>query len=236
VETPVRLELPLPATRIFAPLSGYYGCGELEDGSLHCWGENTYGQLGTGMRGETCLENAPGDLYCSPLPSRALLDVPAERYAFGELHACAVTVDGALYCWGYGGGGQLGLQAELLSECIAGRLCSPLPQPVPTESPVVDIALGARYTCVLQQDGRVLCWGWGNPLNPVDDSEEKRLDCVFSDTPCEVDPSWEGSAERIFTTQYDRLCVLTSEKELHCLRRFETGSRLILAGPVQVEE
>jgi alpha-tubulin suppressor-like RCC1 family protein len=236
VELPARVELPLPATALFAAGSGFYSCAVLQDGALYCWGENTYGQLGAGEPGESCPEGGGDELYCSVTPLASGFEQQAELYAFGELHACAVTADGELYCWGYGARGQLGLEVELLSECADGRLCSPSPQLVPTESRTLDVAVGSRFTCVLQEDERVLCWGWGNPKKPVEDPEAQRLDCVFSDTPCQVEPSWEGSPERIFITQYDKLCVLTSEKELHCVRKFKSGSRVILMEPLLVEE
>lgn len=237
VELPARVELPLPATRLFAPGSGFYSCAVLQDGALYCWGENTYGQLGAGELGEqVCLEGLPRETYCSVAPLRVGIDQPVERYAFGELHACAMTAEGALYCWGFGANGQLGLTDLLLEECAEDRLCSTSPQQVPIESRPLDIALGSRFTCVLEEEGRVLCWGWGNPKNPVDDAEAQRLDCVFAYDHCEVEPSWEGSAERIFVTQYDKLCVLTSEKELYCVRKFEAGSRTILAEPLLVVE
>ncbi len=236
VELPARVELPAPAVRLFAAPGAFYTCASLEDGSLYCWGDNSYGQLGGGETEEVCIDAGPSELRCSVTPVEVGLEQPVQLAAFGERHACAVTADGALFCWGYAASGQLGADIELLQPCPNRALCSPEPLPLAVESRALDIALGTRFTCVLQSDGRVLCWGWGNPANPIDNPEAQRMDCVFAAAPCEVKPDWAGSAARIFVTQYDTLCVLTSAGEVHCLRKFESGpSRYIQANAMLVE-
>lgn len=37
-----------------------------------------------------------------------LRDKDIRKFACGERHSCALTTEGALYTWGYGGDGQLG--------------------------------------------------------------------------------------------------------------------------------
>jgi alpha-tubulin suppressor-like RCC1 family protein len=44
--TPVAITLPRPATTIAS--GSYHACAILEDGTVYCWGINTYGQLGDG--------------------------------------------------------------------------------------------------------------------------------------------------------------------------------------------
>ena len=237
VQLPARVELPAAAAELFAAPGGFNTCALLEDGSLHCWGDNSYGQLGNGETSEPCAGTGASAFRCSAVPVEVDLDLPVKRAALGERHACAVTADDSLYCWGYAGSGQLAAPIDWLQQCPNFALCSADPLPVAVESPpLLKIALGARFTCVLQADGRVLCWGWGDPANPIDNPNAQRMDCVFSEKFCEVKRDWEGSATGIFVTQYETLCVITSAGEVYCLSRFESGpNRYILSDAMLVE-
>jgi len=79
-------------------LGGYHSCVLLTDGTVKCWGENIYGQLGNGTT--------------TPQTSTTPVDVSgittATSIALGFHHACALLTDGAVMCWGYNFYGQLG--------------------------------------------------------------------------------------------------------------------------------
>lgn len=62
-----------------------------------CWGSNGSGQLGTGS---TDPATSPSAVTFDPLD---VLSIHA-----GELHTCALTYDGAAFCWGSNDSGQLG--------------------------------------------------------------------------------------------------------------------------------
>ncbi len=74
----------------------------------------------------------------------------AAAVAAGDVHACAVTSDGGLLCWGKNDAGQLGPGA-------AGLLRSARPVTVFTAG-VTAVAAGGRHTCAVQ-GGLVRCWG-----------------------------------------------------------------------------
>ncbi len=81
------LGLPGPA---FSVAAGYdFTCALLESGAVYCWGCNDYGQLGNGTT------EASG----APLVVTGL-DAGVVHLAAGHSHACAVTADGRLLCWG----------------------------------------------------------------------------------------------------------------------------------------
>jgi hypothetical protein len=103
-------------------------CGELA-GTLACW-------------------DRPGLVALLPQAVEGLSDVVA--YAVGGGHACAVTADGQVACWGANHRGQLG------DGTLEPR---DLPVTVPGVDGAVAVAAGDAHTCALRGDGLVLCWG-----------------------------------------------------------------------------
>lgn len=69
--------------------SGGATCGTPSSGTSVCWGLNVFGKLGTGTRQE---------LSTTPLPISGGRRFTA--FAGGEHHYCALTADGAAWCWG----------------------------------------------------------------------------------------------------------------------------------------
>lgn len=67
----------------------------------------------------------------------------------GNEHACAVR-DGALYCWGSGADGRLGLGDSDARDT---------PERVGSDQDWVSIATGAEHSCALKNDGSVWCFG-----------------------------------------------------------------------------
>jgi alpha-tubulin suppressor-like RCC1 family protein len=72
-------------------------CAVDVEGVAHCWGHNNYGRLGRA--------SLPGP---QPAPARVLGDIEFAAISAGRLHTCGLGRSGALYCWGFGGFGQLG--------------------------------------------------------------------------------------------------------------------------------
>lgn len=75
---------------------GEHTCGVKSDGSLWCWGNNEYGQLGDNTTSDRNVPNRVGD---------------ASQWSVvtaGEDFTCAFTDDGSLWCWGWNMFGQIG--------------------------------------------------------------------------------------------------------------------------------
>jgi len=72
-------------------------CGTPVAGPSVCWGLNQWGKLGIGQR-----------LELSTSPRVIVGARKFASFAAGEGHFCALTTDGATYCWGQGTQGQLG--------------------------------------------------------------------------------------------------------------------------------
>ena len=123
-------------------------CAVTSDGGAYCWGFGRYGNLGDG--------SASG--YSSPVAvttTGALAGKKVTQVAAGNVHTCALTSDGGVYCWGYNGSGGLGdgttaqrnvPTAVVTSGALAGKT-------------VTQISAGGYHTCALTSDGGLYCWG-----------------------------------------------------------------------------
>lgn len=117
-------------------------CGLGADGSAFCWGDDSYGQLGTGLGG-------PGAR--SPVPQRVVGGLRFVHLSAGGFHTCASTLEGEAYCWGDNAFGQLGSGM--------GR-SSAEPVPVAADVAVTHLDAGAEHTCGIDAAGGVWCWGY----------------------------------------------------------------------------
>ena len=116
-------------------------CAALSDGTVACWGANSYGQLGDG----TTMPRS------TPRVVSGLDDAVA--VAAGDRHSCALKSDGSVWCWGDNAFGQLG-------NGMTGLSTSPVR--VRDLSDVADVVSGpatGRHSCALRRDGELWCWG-----------------------------------------------------------------------------
>lgn len=107
-------------------------------GVVWAWGDNEYGQLGTGNRNT------------SPLPVQVKGLTGVVAIAAGAYHSVAVRDDGTVWVWGYNADGQLGTGSTSDSH---------VPVRLDTIQGVRSAAAGVGYTLFLKGDGTV--WGCG---------------------------------------------------------------------------
>jgi alpha-tubulin suppressor-like RCC1 family protein len=110
-------------------------CAITTGGGVKCWGDNSYGELGSGETGPGyCLLN-----YCS----RAPLDVTGlnsgvAAVSAGTRRTCGLVIGNALKCWGFNLSGQLGNGTTVHSDTPADviGLTGPKPTPTPSATPL----------------------------------------------------------------------------------------------------
>lgn len=71
----------------------------------------------------------------------------------GRTHSCAMSISGAVFCWGAGLNGQLGRSDALDSE---------LPVSVDIDVPFATLASGGSTNCGVLQTAALFCWGWNH--------------------------------------------------------------------------
>jgi alpha-tubulin suppressor-like RCC1 family protein len=126
----------------------------LIDGEVQCWGDNRYGQL------------AQGSATMHPAPREIAGDHRWSRLVASNAHACGITTDGELYCWGstlegasinvVSGTDQVpcGLHAD--TPCNVDR-----PALVPFHPKADEVGVGSSHTCA-RNGTAITCWGRNN--------------------------------------------------------------------------
>src|SRR5439155_6724 len=137
--TPVEVIGITTATAVTA--GGYHACALLQNGSVRCWGQNDYGQLGDGA--VITPQTRPPTPRPSPNPVEVRGITTAVPIKAGIFHTCALLRDGTMQCWGWNDYFQLGEPAAVNA--------SSTPVTVSGITPAA-LAPGAEHTCVLLRD------------------------------------------------------------------------------------
>ncbi|MBZ0233261.1 MAG: hypothetical protein K8M05_13105 [Deltaproteobacteria bacterium] len=148
---------------------GAHTCARIDDGTVRCWGLNSFGQGGGGVA------NAPMDggvdeyvlprTYPTPnvvsgLPSANRATVIGAGGAYrSDGVSCAAMNDMQMWCWGIDKSQQLGRGGATRMGDISPAPARPVPAPVASISDVKDISVGVRNACAVFESGSVACWG-----------------------------------------------------------------------------
>jgi len=120
---------------------GGHTCALMQDATIRCWGNNTYGQLGVNS---TTSSSRPLTVNLAGV----------RQVVTGPDHTCALTLGGLVYCWGLNNQGQVG--DGTLTNRSTPTLVSGL-------SGIAQIAVGGAdgygHSCALLASGQVRCWG-----------------------------------------------------------------------------
>ncbi|MFW6079467.1 MAG: RCC1 domain-containing protein [Gemmatimonadota bacterium] len=135
-------------TAVAAGRSSDFNCGLDTSGRAHCWGLDGHAQLGDGDG--PAPDSCPAGDECSRTPVPVDGDLSFDALALGRRHACGLSADGTVFCWGNRGYGQVGDGA---------RGYVPWPRPVVGGLDFASISAGGGFTCGVDASGAAHCWG-----------------------------------------------------------------------------
>lgn len=120
------------------------------EGKVYAWGNNRFGQLGTGN--SQTMPNTAEPVEISALSDKHVVGI----YAGGDT-SFAVCQDGTLYGWGMNYVGQLA-DADLDYKDLPAQIAIP-------DMQVLSVAAGSGHTialCYSETEAKTSLWGWGN--------------------------------------------------------------------------
>ena len=126
-----------------------FACAVTENSSVVCWGRTDYGQTGIGVEGEMAYHNMT---YVDALDGMGIVEVSAHLD-----HACGLTSQGTVYCWGSNVEGQIG------NGQIGGSVLVPTQAILPQGVVAKSLSQGpSSHTCIISTDGDLYCWGYNS--------------------------------------------------------------------------
>jgi alpha-tubulin suppressor-like RCC1 family protein len=125
---------------------GGFACA-LDGPSVRCWGTNQDGQLGRDTNG-----------LSDPFPGTVSVPGPAIDVGVGDRHACALTDQLHLFCWGADDVGQLTGQESIGPGFPGQVVVSPLTTDLER---ITSLGVGRTRTCGVAADGLIYCHGAG---------------------------------------------------------------------------
>jgi serine/threonine protein kinase/alpha-tubulin suppressor-like RCC1 family protein len=197
-------EAPVPATASFPigpsadvlSVGAAHACLVSFGGSLHCWGDNSAGQLGDATD--------VGRLR----PVRVLGEFAFVQVSAGTAHSCAVTTVGDAYCWGSDSRGQLGDGTTV-------RRTAPVR--VAGSDRYRLVASGGAHSCGITSRSDVVCWGANDRAQLGDLSS-----APFRSVPGPVRVG-SGGAVTALATGLAHSCALASDGQAYCWGANDAG-------------
>jgi len=144
--SPVSVNLGSGTTALQLSAGGRYTCALVQNSSIACWGQNAAGQLGDNS---TLSSTSP--VYPNLPAGRTAIEISA-----GASTTCAILDNAsAAMCWGDGGGGRLGNDAQSSTP----DSLVPVYVSLPSERTVTSISIGYYHGCAILDNGSAMCWG-----------------------------------------------------------------------------
>ncbi|PKQ30520.1 MAG: hypothetical protein CVT62_13450 [Actinobacteria bacterium HGW-Actinobacteria-2] len=164
-----------------------HSCAVTSAGTVTCWGNNNYGQLG----------RTPQNANFGPQVIAGLSNV-AEVGA-GASMSCARTTAGEVWCWGANNVGQLGNGTT--DDSVT-------PTKVFGLANVIQLAVGRHHACALTSAGAVGCWGY-NEYGQLGDGS-------FAASTVPVGVAGLSSGVSYVSTSNDTVCAVVTGGAVKC--------------------
>jgi len=162
-------------------------CALRTDDTLHCWGSDSFGQLG---------DDADDDGAVERFVATWVNDWDA--VVTGWVHSCALDPDGKAWCWGWNIYGAAGPHAETIQT---------KPIEVDDEATWTALAAAQHHTCGIRQDKSLWCWGLNDEGELGDGTPSATGDLVQVGT----DTDWIALA-----TGREHTCAIKEDHSLWC--------------------
>ncbi|MDF1520933.1 MAG: hypothetical protein RQ728_08965 [Brevefilum sp.] len=175
----------------------YVSCGISTTGAAYCWGDNFYGELGHVEDPAIASSNVPVTVDTLGSNVRSI--------STGYAHACAVTTNNDLYCWGYNNRGQIGNGNT--DNVFAPALIL---------SDVADVSVGGSHTCALMTNEGIMCWGINSDCQLGDGTADPENCTGYQTSPSYVTNLGSGSGVTVIDGDFDHTCALMSDLSIKC--------------------
>jgi len=169
-------------------------CAINDENEIHCWGKNSYGQIGTD---EDYFQKSIAEVITEPRQSWVSLSA-------GNQNTCAIDNHGELYCWG-------------LNLAISYR-----PVRISPENSWKEIirSNNKSATCAINSDDSLWCWGHGSygQLGNGDEFSRKYPEKVVAGDPDADVQTWKDVKFYGY-----RVCGIKTDNSLWCWGRNDYG-------------
>ena len=205
-------------------LGGTYSCALLNDATLKCWGDNTYGQLGYG---NTTLVNAP-KVSDPPAASDVVnvgLNKTVHQVLAGSYHTCAILNDGSVKCWGRNNYGQLGYGDTTERSAPPATATVNLGD----DMTAIQLAAGQNHTCAILNDNSLKCWGLDDNGQVGDGSGNENCNTGWqgwrNPHPCRKSPTAvdlgqdaqsQARTAKFVAAGYSHTCAILNDDTVRC--------------------
>lgn len=145
IDRPYPVEAQFPAGVEIVKVSPGIGhtCALDTLGKVWCWGNNAYGQLGTG---DNIMSTVPVEIAEVQDDGNAVVFTDVDS---GANHSCALAQNKDVWCWGSNGQKQLGILAMENSSNI----------PVKAAGGADILEAGGYFNCFINEFNETYCWG-----------------------------------------------------------------------------
>ncbi len=207
-------------------------CGIKNTDELWCWGDNATDQMGNSSASkptQTSPIQVMEDGLTIPFSAK---DVTTGGYTNNTDHTagghtCAIKTDGTLWCWGENDTSQLGEQTTTNRAIPTQIIVDAAAEGFPPQfnNSWVSIKAGNRFTCGLQTDQQLYCWGdhtFGQTgtvdVSPVQTPTDPDIDIdLFPDTSVTSPKPIKGNFKVInFAVGQRFACAIDSNNDLWC--------------------
>lgn len=190
-------EVALFPTRGAIATGSEHSCAISTQGQAYCWGSNSGGQLGN-----------PSTPWIGAAVPTPVASAPSfSSVVAGGVTSCALTAEGAAYCWGFNGSGAVG-NGEVSPHWPHAQT---IPAPVAGGRAFADLDVGggweATHACAITPSGEAYCWG-ANRSGQLGTGSQ-----TMATTP---QPVSGGLRFRAITTGGGFSCAVATSLELYC--------------------